>query len=329
MTVTKNTTEVTAIEYKGDMFATSEYDEVSNRVARIQCLRGETDPKGFGFFITESDLAKVGYNYNIEDLVEYQYNTGGVENGLLIQSPRMLIAQKTGLMAKKEVESDGVTYSVYEAYDTNLHADRTVYKPCTGYDILLLDKDNNLLHESPLFYTAKGSNGASFNAELTKYFNEMVALHAKLNKVPKRNKDWRFKSLCVFVPALARELAGDKAKSFACKFVGYQSPTATTFKDLFIGIDYDKAQEVWSILNPVQTKEFIVLGQLAPQSSEITVVRQDEVYLAQFVGRFAEIFGSDRKEVESYCQAKYGVGLQGMSNNQLLNAIDVLNSPNF
>lgn len=328
MTVTQNTTEVTESEYKGDLFVSSEYDAANNRVARIQCLRGETDPKGFGFFIVESDLVKVGYKYDIADLVEYQYNTGGVETGLLIQSPRMLVAQKTGLMAKKDVESDGKTYSVYEVYDAIRHSDRSVYKPCTGYDILVVDKDNNLLHDRPLFYTAKGSNGASFNVEINKYFDEMITMHAKFNKIPKRNKDWRFKSLCVFEPTLARELVGDKAKSYACRVVGHVAPTASTFKDLFIGINYDKAQDVWSIINPVTPKEYKVLGQ-SQESSEMTIVTQDQGYLTGFLTEFAKQYGSDRNKVEEYCQAKYGVGLQGMSNNQLLNATDVISSSRF
>lgn len=320
----------TPMTYAGDMFAGGEYDAVANTRASIQALRGETDTNMFGYFITQASLDKIGYKYDAKDLVEYTYSSGSTELGLLLKNPRMLVSQKTPLMAVSEAEVDGKKTSSYEKYDANFHSDRAKYKPCTSYDILLVDDNNNLLHETPLKYTGKGANGASFNAELNKFYTDVVKTHAQLNRISTKPKDNKFKSLCVFVPTIKRELAGDKTKSPACKIVGYKLETPAKFAQMFIGVDYDKALKVWEILEPVNPNEFKVLGAGTDNTVEASIViQQDRVYLAQFIDEFSKQYGGDRNKLEDYCKQRYNVTLENMSNNQLLNALDTLVESKF
>jgi hypothetical protein len=236
----------------------------------------------------------------------------------------MLVAQKSGLMARSTAEVDGKSRSIYEAYDVNYHFDRAVYKPCTSYDVVFVDANNKPLHDVAINYVAKGANGASFAAEYAKFIDGMITVHAKLNKIGKKGKDNKFKSLCVFEPKLSRELVGDKTKAMACKVVGYVEPTPANFIKNFAAADY---LAIWDVLNPITPKEYKVVGY--NNESAMALVTQDPGYLEAFLKEASRVYGNDRSSIEKYCQEKYHTGLAGMSNNQLLNATSVLEDVMF
>ena len=73
-----------------DRFAAPEYVNPHARLPRIQALRGENGASECGYFITETEMAKAGWGQIDESqTIVYEYNSGGKERGLLIQSPRM------------------------------------------------------------------------------------------------------------------------------------------------------------------------------------------------------------------------------------------------
>ena len=75
-----------------DRFAAPEYVNPNARLPRIQALRGENGASECGYFITEAEMAKAGWGQVDEsEMIVYEYNSGGKERGLLIQSPRMLV----------------------------------------------------------------------------------------------------------------------------------------------------------------------------------------------------------------------------------------------
>jgi hypothetical protein len=317
-----NATKLTT--YTPDIFASGDFDQPDTKLPRAQFLRGETDPNMFGLFISELDLIATNYKYDKKDLIEYQFiSSNEKQAGLMLKTPKMLLAQKTVLMAKQQIEDEnGKSRSVYEAYDASIHFDRSIYSPCTGYNIILVDADNKPLHDIAFSLTAKGAAGASLNAELNKFYDEITTAHAKLNNIPIRKKDARFKALCVFEPVIVRELIGDKQKSFSIKINSHKVATTETFTNQFISKDYET---IWEIIEPVSPKEYKVLGEAQLTESTI-IVRQDELHLTKFLTEFAKQYGSNRSHLNEYCNSNYGVGISGMTNNQLLHAIDVLES---
>lgn len=202
-----------------DRFAAPEYVNPNARLPRIQALRGENGASECGYFITESEMAKAGWRQidGLETIV-YEYNSGGKERGLLIQSPRMLVVPRSPLFAfdRQSSRQEG-RLVVAGQYSKQLYSNREQYGTAQCYEVLLLDNNNQPLHEIGLAYVAKGANQASFSSHWQQLVHEVTKCHAVANDIPARAKDVRFNSLCVFQFTVKRELAGNNAKSPACK----------------------------------------------------------------------------------------------------------------
>lgn len=83
-----------------DRFASPEYTDPQARLPRIQALRGEKGDVDCGYFITQDEMQKAGwYEVKAKDLITYEFNGGGKEQGLLIKSPRMLVVPRSPLFA--------------------------------------------------------------------------------------------------------------------------------------------------------------------------------------------------------------------------------------
>jgi len=83
-----------------DRFAAPEYVNPNARLPSIQALRGENSASECGYFITEAEMAKAGWGQVDESqMIIYEYNSGGKELRLLIQSPRMLVVPRSPLFA--------------------------------------------------------------------------------------------------------------------------------------------------------------------------------------------------------------------------------------
>jgi Family of unknown function (DUF5895) len=235
-----------------DRFAQPEYINPNARLPRIQALRGENGAKECGYFITESEMSKAGWRASSESaLTTYDYNSGGKERGLLIQSPRMLVVPRSPLFAFDRVMSrQEQRLMVVGQYQKQLHSDREKFGTAQCYEVLLLDADNQPLHEIALAYIAKGANQASFSSHWQQLTMEVTRCHAIANNIPARPKDVRFNSLCVFEFAIKRELAGKGAKSPACKVDSHTVPTQENWEQFFLGRVDDIADRFLNLLAP-------------------------------------------------------------------------------
>ncbi len=235
-----------------DRFAAPEYVNPSARLPRIQALRGENGPTECGYFITETEMAKAGWgNVKEEDLIVYEYNSGGKERGLLIQSPRMLVVPRSPLFAfDRQLSRQEERLIVAGKYTKQLYSDRAKYGTAQCYEVLLLDEQNHPLHEIGLAYIAKGANQASFSFHWQQLVNEVTKCHAIANGIPARAKDVRFNSLCVFQFTVKRELAGNNAKSPACKVHSHVEPNQSNWEQFFLGRQDDIADRFLNLLAP-------------------------------------------------------------------------------
>jgi hypothetical protein len=220
-----------------DRFAQAEYINPNARLPRIQALRGENGASDCGYFITEAEMAKAGWHHiDTSALIVYEYNSGGKEKGLLWQSPRMLVVQRSPLFAFDRLASrQEQKMIVAGAYNKQWHNDRDKFGTAQCYEVLLLDAHNQPLHDIPLSYIAKGANQASFSFHWQQLVLEITRCHAIANAIPARPKDLRFSSLCVFDFQVKRELAGMNAKSPACKVDRHTMPTQTNWEQFFLG----------------------------------------------------------------------------------------------
>jgi Family of unknown function (DUF5895) len=109
-----------------DRFAAPEYVNPNARLPRIQALRGENGPSECGYFITETEMAKAGWGHVDEnELIVYEYSSGGKERGLLIKSPRMLVVPRSPLFAfDRQISRQEERLVVAGQYNKQLYSDR-------------------------------------------------------------------------------------------------------------------------------------------------------------------------------------------------------------
>jgi hypothetical protein len=256
-----------------DRFAAPEYVNPNARLPRIQALRGENGASECGYFITETEMAKAGWGQIDEtELIVYEYNSGGKERGLLIQSPRMLVVPRSPLFAfDRQASRQEERLIVAGQYNKQQYSDRDKYGTAQCYEVVLLDEHNQPLHEIGLAYVAKGANQASFSFHWQQLVNEVTKCHAIANSIPARAKDVRFNSLCVFQFTVKRELAGNNAKSPACKVHSHVAPTQENWEQFFLGRQDDVADRFLNLLAP--TTELVLptanVLSLAEHSEEI------------------------------------------------------------
>lgn len=143
-----------------DRFAAPEYVNQNARLPRIQALRGENGASECGYFITETEMAKAGWrSIDESSTIVYEYNSGGKERGLLIQSPRMLVVPRSPLFAfDRQLSRSEGRLVVAGQYSKQLYSNREKYGTAQCYEVLLLDEHNQPLHEIGLAYVAKGAN---------------------------------------------------------------------------------------------------------------------------------------------------------------------------
>jgi hypothetical protein len=247
-----------------DEFANPEYNSPDARAPKIQALRGENGASECGYFITETEMNKSGWN-DIDEgkLIVYEYNSGGKERGLLIQSPRMLVVPRSPLFAfDRQVCRQEERLVIAGQYNKQSYGDREKYGTGQCYEVLLLDEKNQPLHEIPLAYIAKGANQASFSSHWQQLLDEVTKCHAIANGIPARPKDIRFNSLCVFEFQVKRELAGNNAKSPACKVGSHTAPKQTNWDSYFLGRKKEVAEIFLNIMVPVSE---LVLPSSMPQ----------------------------------------------------------------
>jgi hypothetical protein len=235
-----------------DRFAAPEYVNPNARLPRIQALRGENGASECGYFITETEMAKAGWrSIDESSTIVYEYNSGGKERGLLIQSPRMLVVPRSPLFAfDRQLSRSEGRLVVAGQYSKQLYSNREQYGTAQCYEVLLLDEHNQPLHEIGLAYVAKGANQASFSCHWQQLVNEVTKCHAIANSIPARAKDARFNSLCVFQFDVKRELAGNNAKSPACKVHSHVVPTQANWEQFFLGRQDEVANRFLNLLTP-------------------------------------------------------------------------------
>lgn len=269
-------TEIKPVEVKPivrDEFASEEYVDPNVKLPRIQALRGE-DPAQCGYFVPLSQAAKAGWlNWEEDQLIDYVFNSGETDRGLLFTSMRMLVCPRTPCLALDVSESEKQEQNVFIGnYKRSLYKDDQNIKNFQAFDIILLDGNNKPIHQIPLSLKLKGAAQGSFASEWVKFIDDMTTCHTIVNNMKPHQKKQSFKSLCVFAFTVKREMVGDKIKSPACKVVGYEKPTLENWKDYFVGFDGDTKDFTFTNLPDrplIALQEQLALAESSDYNSDI------------------------------------------------------------
>ncbi len=253
-----------------DIFSDPEFDDPNARLPKIQALRG-TNPATCGYFLTEERVGQAGWLREIEDAdwTEYTFEESGlVERGLLFQSLRCLVVPRSPVLALDRKASHKAKQPVIvELYEAAVHREQEEIQNAQFFELFLLDANNQPLHLVPLAYLAKGANHATFASHWQAFVTQMATCHALEFRRPARPKDNRFNSLCVFEFRTAREQAGEKQKSWACKVAEHTKPTLDTWRSLFLGYDELRRELMWSMVQQ-PTPDLNRLQEALPAAAE-------------------------------------------------------------
>lgn len=254
--------EPTIAIYEQDEFADSQYLDPDAKLPRIQAVRG-TSPENCGYFVPVGQMAIAGWNnFDESQLITYNFETGTTDQGILIQNPRMLVCPKTPVMGYDKEQSKETKSTVILGRYTSEWKNVQNIGNIQYFQVFLLDQQNQPLHQTPLSYKATGANQGSFSNHWQEFCRELNACHAIVNKISAKQKDARFYSLGVFCFKTARELVGDKQKSFACRVVEHERPTLENWNtNYFVGFNNIK-DYVWESLEP--TKPLLI-----PNNTEV------------------------------------------------------------
>ncbi|MEG4088510.1 DUF5895 domain-containing protein [Microcoleus sp. Pol12B4] len=234
-----------------DEFASPDFVDPEARLPRIQAVRGESNLEHCGYFITADQMAQAGWlNFDESQLIEYTFNSGEVEQGILIRQPRMIVCQKTPVLAFHRDESEKLQQTVILGLYDRIAKENERISNIQLFQVFLVNSQNQPLHSIPLSYKAKGANQASFSKHWQQFCTEITACHALENGIAAKPKNAAFKSLCVFEFEVERQIVGEKKKSPCCYVTSHTKPTLETWKQHFLGYDQSTKKWTWEALEP-------------------------------------------------------------------------------
>lgn len=243
--------EIVEANIERDEFASPEFVDPDARLPRIQAVRGESNLEHCGYFVTADQMAQAGWlDFDESQLIEYTFNSGETEQGILIRKPRMIVCPKTPVLAFDRDESEKLQQTVIIGlYDRTAKENERISN-IQVFQVFLVNSDNQPLHSIPLSYKAKGANQASFSKHWQQFCTEITACHALENGIAAKPKNAAFKSLCVFEFEVERQIVGEKKKSPCCYVSSHTKPTLETWKQHFLGYDQSTKKWTWEALEP-------------------------------------------------------------------------------
>jgi hypothetical protein len=234
-------------------YLTQQFDDPNFNYPYAQPLRGEVNPAHCGIFIPQSQIEKANWRKDIapEELIQYTYNSGQTEDGLLLTQPRMVITpiSELGAFNRTASQQEGRLVAIEGGWQRE-------YKEVDNignfqvYLIILLDDTNQPLHDVPLRLITKGAFQATLSEQWQKSCTQIAKLRARAGRIAYRPQNRVFSALCVFIPQIERRLVGSKAKSPACYISGYLEANAGNWLEFFLGKDQYLADWTIETLNP-------------------------------------------------------------------------------
>ena len=220
-------------------YLTADYAATDISFGYVQALRGEADSSHCGYFVPLSQMEKCGWrNIDPAKLIEYTYNSGTSEVGILLKQPRMVLTAISQLgMFDRTASSKTESLVVVGNWNRDLKGNPDLSN-FQVYLVVFLDDKNQLLHDIPLKLTAKGAHQGS-----------MAVAYRPRNEI--------YNALCVFVPVITRKLVGNATKSPACYIDGFEQPTVNNWQDFFLGNQEATADAVVEMMNPQPRKQLM------------------------------------------------------------------------
>ncbi|BAZ18331.1 hypothetical protein NIES4071_102160 (plasmid) [Calothrix sp. NIES-4071] len=168
------------------------------------------DPTKVGLFIKEAALTRINWKGE-EAKHKHTFSNGEEETGILLQSPRLNIIQKSYTFpeARKDLD-DGTTSGTLANMILETNDGREFYNKNKATHVLrrfyfafVLDENNNNLHDTPIAITMKGVQLVKFDIALEAFYSDIDTAFANFYGEDRCPKDDEFHRMCVFNPTFA------------------------------------------------------------------------------------------------------------------------------
>lgn len=216
-----------------DEFAGDEYGPAYQPLPYLQVLNHE-DPQQAGFFISADNAAAVHFQSTPEwQPHDAHFLSGGAAVGYRSLTARLVVLRRSPLLMFSRQDRTFLGTFDRDSY----HPDEVMLK--TRYLVYLVSQQKQLLHQSPLQFTAKGSLCGSFG----EHFNQF---HTQMNWAYGKPRGDRFFALTVFAVKLHPILKGKEQKSWVCSVLEHGQPTADNWRHFFLGYDHNLKHKLLS-----------------------------------------------------------------------------------
>jgi hypothetical protein len=219
-----------------DPYMDDSYSDLDAQYPRIQTLRGEGGQPPC-WFIPMSQLDRAGWLDPNPQITTYHFAGGGTDDGLMLLQPRLLVAAKTTLLAFDRTASQTAQRMILAGdYNYIPEEKKDDFGMVQFFRLYLLDEQNRPLAEMPFEFRAKGATRSTFANHWNQNCDEITRLHCRSLNKPFARRNATYRSLCVFVPDLAKEkVETTKANVMAAKVVDHARATADDWVNYFLG----------------------------------------------------------------------------------------------
>lgn len=212
-------------------FLSPEFDGEITSLPFAQVLN-EKRKSDCGFFITVDNLGAA--DWQLQQHQQFHtatWGSGEESEGLLIQSPRLIILAQSPLFMVER--STGLNLGAYDPDFYRRAKSDMVLK--TKYLVYFVDDQNQLRHSVPMQLTMKGAPGASFGDHLRLFRLELEKAFAVAHKQPVKRKSARFHAMGVFCIQTEPQQRGEEQKAWVCTTVSHDQPTQSNWLNYFVG----------------------------------------------------------------------------------------------
>jgi hypothetical protein len=264
-----------------DEFDCKEFEGGRETPPYLQMLN-HSDPNQAGFFITAENMEAVQF----APTTEWTPYTATFQSGETAAGYRSLIARFLILHRSRLLMFERESMFIGEYRKSQY--DRTTMVLKTRYLVFIVGKDKQLLHQSPLLLTTKGSFCGSFGEVVRAFHSAMSKAYGAATGARKPRGD-RFMALSILAVRVQPELKGTAKKSWVCSVSDYGIPTAENWKSYFVGYNPERKEKVltafeeWSEFGNLEREcEAQVQRRQEPQDATIATDDSEDGYDISF-----------------------------------------------
>ncbi len=262
-----------------DEFDSPSFEGSDESLPYMQMLNHQDVSKA-GFFITLENAEVVKFQPN----AAWQLHTTTFQSGETATGYRSLTASLLALRQSELMMFDRDSGDFIDVFQKSNY-DRHTMVLKTRYLVYLVDANQQLLHEQPLLFTAKGAFCGDFGDVHKRFRREMSRAFGQARNTHKPRGD-RFMALAVMTLRVQTVLKGKEKKSWVCTITEVNHPTAADWTTHFVGYDETTKLKVYAAFD-----DWAEFGQPA-RELEAQARRQSETKSDETIGSSDSVHNS-------------------------------------